>query len=446
MATPENRHLRDARRALISSVTGHPVSRDALADMANEWAHRHGKRIALTGNYIGKLERGLYRWPNADYREALRAVLGSDTDADLGFMPRGEPPSVALRSGAVITDVSHVAWVENTDEDDDMQRRTLIFGSAAGVLARGAGRLPATIRLGDAKRLASTVSGYVLGEQTVGGGALAEKAQRDLARTMTELELCDIDTSAVAAYTSMAGNLAVTVGWLHYDADNQRAATQSYRDALALAMQAGDDELAAHTSLNMALQTITQSLRGQANPLFALRSVLRAAELTDRRVAGRMHALISARQALAHASLGDRDAFRIAVSASWREMDLAYDHQSMDEVPDWLKFMCHNEVRYHEANGYAVLGDSSRALELFEKVANEQSGQRNSTHYRAHLASSLARTGDVVGAVTEGAKVLELLCSEVSSARTLRVLEPVRLAAADHEEFGVTYDQLALMA
>ncbi|WP_148083604.1 hypothetical protein [Micromonospora sp. Llam0] len=41
--------------------------------------------VRLDAAYIGKLERGDYRWPNQRYREALRIVLRAASDADLGF-------------------------------------------------------------------------------------------------------------------------------------------------------------------------------------------------------------------------------------------------------------------------------------------------------------------------------------------------------------------------
>lgn len=88
---PEPNHrLREAREQRESPyVPGESLSRQELADMANAWIHEHLERVTcLTANYIGKLERGLVSWPNADYRAALRAILGARTDRDLGPRPR----------------------------------------------------------------------------------------------------------------------------------------------------------------------------------------------------------------------------------------------------------------------------------------------------------------------------------------------------------------------
>lgn len=80
--------LGSARRSLLSpSGSGLCLSREELADamVAYLTVHRPGLRCGVNSVYIGKLERGTHRWPVAHYREALRAVLGRATDAELGF-------------------------------------------------------------------------------------------------------------------------------------------------------------------------------------------------------------------------------------------------------------------------------------------------------------------------------------------------------------------------
>lgn len=84
-----NTTLQQLRIALPSkALPGHPLSRQELADRVNVWVwDQSGKRVELDANYIGKLERGTIRWPQADYRAALRAVLSVSDDAALGFWP-----------------------------------------------------------------------------------------------------------------------------------------------------------------------------------------------------------------------------------------------------------------------------------------------------------------------------------------------------------------------
>ncbi|MGH8921079.1 MAG: XRE family transcriptional regulator, partial [Actinomycetes bacterium] len=58
------------------------LSRQELAELVNAYiGDHHHKMVALDAGYLGKLERGIIRWPSKLYREALRATLGMSTDA-----------------------------------------------------------------------------------------------------------------------------------------------------------------------------------------------------------------------------------------------------------------------------------------------------------------------------------------------------------------------------
>lgn len=82
-----NSLLQDARLRRVSpSGSGRPLSRQELAEAVNAYLwDRCGRRAELDANYVGKLERGEFRWPQKLYRDAFRAVLDADKDADLGF-------------------------------------------------------------------------------------------------------------------------------------------------------------------------------------------------------------------------------------------------------------------------------------------------------------------------------------------------------------------------
>jgi len=82
-----NHLLRKARLARRSpSGSGRSLSRQELAEAVNAHVYATtGRVVAIDGNYIGKLERGLHRWPYEHYRAGLRAVLGAERDADLGL-------------------------------------------------------------------------------------------------------------------------------------------------------------------------------------------------------------------------------------------------------------------------------------------------------------------------------------------------------------------------
>jgi hypothetical protein len=56
-------------------------------EVARLVAAQTGRELAINGNYVSKLERGVITWPNRAYREAFRTLFGVANDADLGFYP-----------------------------------------------------------------------------------------------------------------------------------------------------------------------------------------------------------------------------------------------------------------------------------------------------------------------------------------------------------------------
>ena len=74
------------RRARLRLPSPRNSSRQELAEAVN--AHVFdaiGRLVSMDAHYVGRLERGQRRWPGADYRSGLRAVLGVATDAEIGF-------------------------------------------------------------------------------------------------------------------------------------------------------------------------------------------------------------------------------------------------------------------------------------------------------------------------------------------------------------------------
>src|SRR5277367_2175513 len=56
-------------------------------EVARLVAAQTGRELAINGNYVSKLERGVITWPNRAYRQAFRTLFGVTNDADLGFYP-----------------------------------------------------------------------------------------------------------------------------------------------------------------------------------------------------------------------------------------------------------------------------------------------------------------------------------------------------------------------
>jgi transcriptional regulator with XRE-family HTH domain len=73
-----------------------PMSQRELAEAINDHVFRTtNRKVPLDRHYISRWENGKRRLPIADYRRALRAVLGVATDAELGFSVTPPPWTAA---------------------------------------------------------------------------------------------------------------------------------------------------------------------------------------------------------------------------------------------------------------------------------------------------------------------------------------------------------------
>ncbi|MEV7231973.1 hypothetical protein AB0M79_33940 [Polymorphospora sp. NPDC051019] len=128
--------LRNARLNRPStSGSGRAMSRQELAEAVNARMFAVTGRVGgLDGNYVGKLERGEYRWPGADYRAAFRAVLGAASDADLGFYVNRRAPGrlpAAVRPPVPVDDPSN--GTADPDRDRTALRLVVVPGTAITV-------------------------------------------------------------------------------------------------------------------------------------------------------------------------------------------------------------------------------------------------------------------------------------------------------------------------
>ena len=77
-----NQRLR--RRRLAAGIAESQVAEE----VARLVCAQTGRDLAIDGNYVSKLERGVITWPNQAYRRAFRTLFNAVSDAELGFYPR----------------------------------------------------------------------------------------------------------------------------------------------------------------------------------------------------------------------------------------------------------------------------------------------------------------------------------------------------------------------
>jgi len=174
---PRNSLLSDARRSLRSpSGSGRVLSRQEVAEAVNAYLwNTHGVQDRLSDNDVGKLERGEHRWPGRLRREALRAVLGAASDAELGFyvirycaagvgraacgVGNGLDPTGAGGREPDLPDRGESrglvdAWRPRL-EDEEFSRRTLI---RAGLAGTGLGLRFAALGLDDLRHITAALN------------------------------------------------------------------------------------------------------------------------------------------------------------------------------------------------------------------------------------------------------------------------------------------------
>jgi len=333
------------------------------------------------------------------------------------------------------------------EETDDMSMNRRRFGGGLVGLAAAAGlnqmQVPLKVDSAHVRYLHSAADKLYTEDQNVGGGALARDGLRLYHRARRMLDEAHYSEAIGRQLMSGVGELAVCVGWLAYDANDQSLARQLYSDALLMAGQSGDHGLAIRAMEKMSLQSVYVSQKngipGSARE--AMRFSERAGELARHDPSPQLHALLASRAAIAHAAAGDSQGFTTAISRAWREVDRGF----ADETPIWLRFVNISEIEVQEARGRLFLGEPVAAADLFRRSLAATLSDRNSAAYRAHLAAALVASGDTAGAVAEGMVVLPALDKGgVMSPRTLDLLQPVRRAAAGErtgEVFCAHYDR-----
>jgi hypothetical protein len=332
--------------------------------------------------------------------------------------------------------------------EDDLHRRE--FGETLFELAVAAGldkiKVPKKADAAHIRYFHATVDKLYRQDQQVGGATLVQSALRQYHRARRILEEADYDERIGVELMTTAGDLAVCAGWLCYDAGNQPFSRQLYSEALLLANEADDDALKIRAMEKMSMQAVFLTHNGYNTfAREAVRLARHAASLTRGDPSPSLHALLSARQAISYATIGDKRGFNAAITKAWREMDREFN----DTIPVWLQFVTRQEISIHEARGQGYLGDQSAAVRLFqESLENPKLSPRNRANYRAQLATALIRTGDKTSALAQALAVLPDLEGQVASTRTLRELRPIRIAAEEANEtntaeFCIRYDKIA---
>ncbi len=290
-------------------------------------------------------------------------------------------------------------------------------------------------------------------DRAVGGGALLLAGLRSWQRARRMLKESGCTGDIKQQLYTVTAEMGVCAGWVALSAGDHEQARRLYAEARSLAEEAGKEArspaeearirvLTAHvlSDSSMLANHVARTGPDRDPARAGLRLACQAADAARREHAPQLCALIAARHARAAALLGDKAAFRSAITRARRELDRGMS----DGDPEWSRFVDEAEINANEAGGHVDLGELARGERLLRRVLDDGLSPRHQANHGANLAISLLGQGARMDAIDAATTVLSALESGVTSGLALSKLRPVRVAArrADHDEFCTRYDAI----
>ncbi|WP_028923912.1 hypothetical protein [Pseudonocardia acaciae] len=422
-----NGQLRAARERMNSTdQPGECLSRHELAELVNAHVfHHHGRVVEMDANYVGKLERGVIRWPGKLYREAMRAVLNAPSDVALGF-------SNKRRAVVKVSEVTRRAFA-----------RASALGAGGLALAPvldlldGSEPTPIPDRVGatEVAQIRTAARVFASWDHTFGGGLAREAVLAQLRWSAGLLDQARYAAQHRAPLFSAVGYLAHTFAFMAFDAFAHDDARRIFRFALACAEEAGDWHLRAKVLSSMARQAtwVGQPDDGLTLTEYAL---VRADRLTATE-----RAMLHTAHARALAKMGRvRDAL-LAVGRA----DEAFTHARPANDPPWMAYYDaaqHSGDTGHALFDLAVQGRSPGPAR--DRLAASVAGHTNAyarsrTISHIKLASLTMATGDPREAIVIGHRALDA-ASVVRSSRAADDLRELARYSNRHTDIGDVAD------
>ncbi len=395
------------------------LTRQELAELVNAWVWDHHHEVMdASANYVGKLERGVIRWPGKLYREAFRAILGVPTDAALGFV-NGRRAAVKL---------------------DDVNRRqslrtalgvgAMALGGPLAALLEGTQPTPIPRRVGrtEIEQVRTAESVFSSWDFTYGGGLARDAVMGQLRWSVGLLE-ATCPARLRPELFSAVGALAETAGYMAFDAGAHDDARPLFQFALARAEQAGDWNLRARVLTSMALQEIRIGHPDEGLTL-AEQALVRSDRLTE------------TAQVILHTTRARALARMRRVQETLSAVGTAEDHFAHATPANDPPFFDYWNAAFLAGNTGQALFDLAivghhpeHGTDLLTTAATEH---RLAGHFRSgaicltKLASLTMATGDPIQAATLGHQALDA-AGAVRSRRVTDDLRELARYAATHQ-------------
>lgn len=317
------------------------MSRAELAEAVNAFLWKNRPRSGATvtrtpsggidAGYVGKLERGLYRWPGRDYREAFGAVLGVADPADLGFFINRRP---ALRPAQTAAE----CLVRPRPSSPGARLSVIEWDEVlAHLREQWHGLVRADNLLGPRHALAGV------------------QAQLDV---LTNL-MATGPSDQRALTVRLAAQYAESAAWLQQDTGDLDLARFWTGQAMEWAYETGDDVMVAWSAYRR-----SQQLTATGRPFPAI-SLAQAARRDEDRLPTPMRAAVRVQEAHALAAIGsDGTALQL--------LDVAHRWAATDEQGDARaghgSFCTPGYIEVHRATCLRLTGRPAEAIAVYEQA------------------------------------------------------------------------------
>ncbi|WP_394614544.1 XRE family transcriptional regulator [Lentzea sp. JNUCC 0626] len=344
----KNNLLRAKRESFPSSaIPGEPMSPHELAEAVNRWLwEKTRERYDLDGAAVSRWERGAVRWPREHYRTALRHVLQSATDADLGFRP-------AQKRSVVLDAVDYGSEIDLGVSPEEYVGRMTDTST------------PTRVGMSDVIRVRKATAAIAASENMYGGGLSFASAKGQL-EWATRLLKAQAKNETRRALYEAVGNLSAVVAFSAFDMGNQDLATDSFVYSLWCAQKGGSWQLRAATLADMARQAV------YLDDLDTALERIEFAQVRADRVTPTGRAMLATVHARLLSQLGDHKA---AVAAVDRADEHFSDRNSVDDPP-WLTY-------YDEAEHQGSTARALTPLAILER-SPEQAVERLDAAIKLH--------------------------------------------------------------
>ncbi|MFC8797146.1 hypothetical protein ACFT2C_05400 [Promicromonospora sp. NPDC057138] len=332
-----NEHLRRLREAMPSpSGSGLPMTRAELAAAVNQYIWTTtGEECHLDVDTLARYERGQLRWPRAMYRDGLRAVLGVESDADLGFFRtrRGKSTDPTRSAASAREGTAPEGLIDHVNRRQFLQTLTIAGMSASmDEFAHELDRLaPArVVTEADIAQLSSVGDFFTSWAHVHGGHEIGRAVSVEMSRAVDLLKT-PCPPRLKSQLLRAVGQLGVATGSLLFDAHQHQLSERILAFATACAEDSKDWNLRAKALSWRARQAVWIG-DVDAGMTFAQLGLVRGDRLTATE-----RAMLHTAVARAHGRLGDVQATFRAIG----EADEAFaGADPANDVP-WMAYYDH---------------------------------------------------------------------------------------------------------